>query len=110
MLCDTTMQGKLSAMMRAEQDGDDVLVWIKAVPGASRNEIAGTIGDRLKVRVSVPAQAGRANEAVCAVVARALGVKAKGVILESGHANPQKIVRVRGATLDDVKAAMAIQR
>ena len=51
---DTTIQWKRSAMMRAEQDGDDVLVWIKVVPGASRDEIAGSIGDRLKVRVSVP--------------------------------------------------------
>ena len=93
-------------MMRAERDGDDVLIWIKAVPGASRDEIAGTVGDRLKVRVSVPAQGGRANAAVCALLARALGAKPRNVTLESGHASPQKIIRVCGATLDDVKARL----
>ncbi len=94
-------------MMRAEQDGDDVLVWIKAVPGASRDEIAGTIGDRLKVRVSVPAQAGRANQAICILLARAMGVKSRNVSVESGHASSQKTVRIRGASLDDVQASLA---
>ena len=35
--------------LRMEQDGDDVRLWIKAVPGASRDQIAGLVGDRLKV-------------------------------------------------------------
>ena len=95
-------------MIRAEQDGDDVLVWIKAVPGASRDQIAGAVGDRLKVRVSTPAQAGRANDAICALLARALGVKRKSVTLESGHANPQKVIRLRATSLDDVKTALTL--
>ncbi len=42
--------------LRIEQSGEDVLIWIKAVPGASRNEIAGVVGDRLKLRISAPAE------------------------------------------------------
>ena len=93
-------------MVRIEHDGDDVLIRVKAVPGSSRDEIAGAVGDRLKVRVSVPAQAGKANDAICALLARALGVRARNVTVESGHTSRQKTIRMRGVSLDDVKAAV----
>ncbi len=81
-------------MLRIEQHGDDVLIWVKAVPGASRDEIAGVVGDRLKVRVSTPAERGKANAAICVVLARALGVRPCHVTIDSGLTNPQKTVRV----------------
>ncbi len=79
---------------RFQADGGDVLIRVKAVPGASRDEVAGTLGDRLKVRVSAPAEGGRANTAVCAVIARALGVRQKRVSIETGRTGPEKTVRV----------------
>ena len=39
-------------------EGADLLVRVKAVPGSSRDAIAGALGDRLKVRV---AEIGRAH-------------------------------------------------
>ena len=77
-------------------DGPDVLIRVKVVPGASRDAVAGTLGDRLKVRVSAPPEGGRANKAVCAVIARALDVKPKQVSIEAGRSNPEKTVRVEG--------------
>ena len=50
--------------VRIEQHGSDVLIWIKAVPGASRNQITGIVGDRLKVRTSAPPEGGKANKAI----------------------------------------------
>ncbi len=89
-----------------EQDGQDVLIRVKAVPGASRDEIAGPVGDRLKVRVSAPAQAGRANKAICRVIADALGVKPNQVSVERGHAGPEKILRVAGCDTATVTNAL----
>src|SRR5215813_2136273 len=83
-------------------DGEDLLIAVRAVPGASRDEIAGTIGDRLKVRVAAPPQDGRANKAVCTLIARALGIRAAAVTIDRGHGARDKTVRVRG-----VKAAQA---
>lgn len=77
-----------------------MLLWVKAVPGASRNQIAGLLGDRLKVRVSAPPEGGKANKAICKLLARALGVKANQVSIESGAASPEKILRVTGVTTD----------
>lgn len=79
---------------RFQADGGDVLIRVKAVPGASRDGVAGTLGDRVKVRVSAPPEGGRANSAVCAVIARALGVRQKQVSIETGRTGPEKTVRV----------------
>jgi uncharacterized protein (TIGR00251 family) len=84
------------------RDGDDVLIRIKVVPGASGNEIAGVLGDRLKIRVSAPAEGGRANEAVCAVIAAALGVKPRQVLVESGQTSPEKVLRISGVDVEMV--------
>ena len=93
-------------MVRVEQDGNDVLIWIKAVPGASRDEIAGAVGDRLKVRVTAAAQRGKANKAICALLARVLGVKSRTVTLESGHGSAEKVIRVHGNTVGDLEASL----
>ncbi len=67
---------------------------LKVVPGARRSEIVGALGDRLKVRVSQPAESGRANEAVVELLSRWLG--SRDVAIVSGHSRPEKTVRVRG--------------
>ena len=77
-------------------DGADVLVRVKAVPGASRDAIAGVLGDRLKVRVAAPPEGGKANAAIAALLASACGVGVRLVTIESGPSQPQKCFRVRG--------------
>jgi len=76
--------------------GEVAILRVKAIPGARREGIAGRLGDRLKVRVSAPAQSGRANAALCALVARELGVRASAVSVLSGHASPLKTLRLTG--------------
>lgn len=65
---------------------------VKAVPGAKREEIVGPLGDRLKVRVSQPPEGGRANRAIEALLASALGVKPSGVNVVSGETRAEKTV------------------
>lgn len=88
--------------LHIEQSGDDVLIWIKAVPGASRDEIAGVVGDRLKIRISAPPQGGNANKAICKLLANSLGVKPNQLSIEHGGTSPAKIVRINRATVGDV--------
>jgi uncharacterized protein (TIGR00251 family) len=85
-----------------EPDGADVLIRVKAVPGASRDEIAGTVGGRLKVRVSAPPEGGRANTAVCRVIADSLGVRPRQVSIESGRTSAHKTIRVADCGVADV--------
>ncbi len=78
----------------ATDDGPGAcLVRIKAVPGARRDEIVGRLGDRLKVRVSAPPEGGKANAAICSLLASALGLKARDVEITSGRTSPEKTAR-----------------
>lgn len=67
---------------------------IKVVPGASRSEIVGPLGDRLKVRVAAPAEGGKANRAVIELLRKRLGVS--NVEIVAGATAREKIVRVSG--------------
>ena len=92
--------------LRIEQGGEDVLIWVKAVPGASRNEIAGVVGDRLKIRISAAPEGGKANKAICKLLASSLGVKANQISIERGETCLAKIVRISGAVLGDVMSEL----
>jgi uncharacterized protein (TIGR00251 family) len=82
-------------------DGVIVDVWV--VPGASRSGVGGLHGGALRVRVTAPPQGGRANEAVAALVATALGGRRGSVV--SGSTSRRKRVLVEGVT-----AAAAAER
>ena len=92
--------------VRIEPDGAAVRLWIKAVPGASRDQIAGPLGDRLKARVAAAPEDGKANAAICTMIAKALGIRSGQVTIESGHANPEKIVRIEGTSLQHARAVL----
>lgn len=69
---------------------------VKVVPGASRSELAGVLGNRLKVRVAAPAEGGKANRAVEKLLKEWLG--AAEVEIVAGHRTAAKTVRVRGVS------------
>ena len=79
--------------------GDGVLLRIKVVPGASRTGLAGLLGGRLKVRVAAPPEGGRANAAVCELIADLFGIPRQNVVVQAGHMQPQKSVALIGVSL-----------
>ena len=74
-----------------------LLLKIRAAPGASRDRVLGLHGDALRVAVSAPPERGKANAAIVEVVARALGLKVRNVVLESGQTAKEKLLRIEGA-------------
>lgn len=92
----------------ARDDGKGgVLIAVKAVPGAKRDEIVGLLGERLKVRVSAPPEGGKANKAICALLARELGVRKGDVEVVSGAGQAEKTVRIRSMNAATVRAMWA---
>ncbi len=69
---------------------------IKVVPKSSRNAVVGWVGEALKVCVTAPPDKGKANAAVEAVLAEALGVRTDRVRVVAGLASPRKIVEIEG--------------
>ena len=90
------MLGSRSSKVRARLS-------VKVVPGASRDEIVGWMGDTLKVRVVAAPERGRANAAVEAVIAGALGVSQDSVRVVSGHTVPRKIIEIAGLNGADIE-------
>ncbi len=86
---------------------DATRITVKCVPNASRDEIAGWLGDDLKVRVRQPPEKGRANKAVCRLVASHLGLSTDAVTLLAGLHAPRKTLEIRGLATEDVKALLA---
>lgn len=77
---------------------------LKVVPGARRSEIAGWLGERLKVRVAAPPEGGRANDAVRELLAGVLGVRTRDIDIVAGHTSPEKTVEVRGVDAERLRA------
>jgi uncharacterized protein YggU (UPF0235/DUF167 family) len=67
---------------------------VKVVPGSSQSCIAGWLGDTLKVRVTAPPEQGKANAAVEALIADALGLPRGSVRVVAGTTSPRKVVEV----------------
>jgi uncharacterized protein (TIGR00251 family) len=77
-------------------EGEVLRIRVKAVAGSRQSGIAGLLGDRLKVRVSAPPEAGRANNAVRRLLASSFGVAGRDVLLVSGAGFRDKVLDIRG--------------
>lgn len=73
---------------------------VKVVPGASRTEIVGRLGEALKVRVAAPPEGGQANREVVALLAARVGLPLAAVSVVSGLTSASKVVAFQG--LDEV--------
>jgi uncharacterized protein (TIGR00251 family) len=78
-------------------------VRVKVVPGSARDVIVGPHGDRIRVKVAAPPEAGRANRALLALLARALGLPPARLAVTSGAASPEKTVTVAGLAAAEVR-------
>ncbi len=76
---------------------------IKAIPNAPRSQVVGWLGDALKVKVHAPPVEGRANEVLCEFLAETLGLPRRAVTVLRGDTSRQKLLRIDGLTLTDIK-------
>lgn len=68
---------------------------VRLQPRASRDEITGIRDDGVLIaRVSAPPVDGRANDALCKLIARAAGVAPSRVSVVRGARSREKVVRV----------------
>jgi uncharacterized protein len=80
---------------------------VKAVPNAPRDAVVGWMGEALKVKIRAPALDGRANEALCELLARELGLPRGAVALALGAKSRFKMLEINGLTMTEVRAKLA---
>jgi uncharacterized protein len=80
---------------------------IKAIPNAPRNEVVGWLGEALKIKIHAPPVEGRANDALCEFLAAELGLPRRAVTVLRGDTSRQKVVRIAGLTLPELRLRLA---
>lgn len=75
-------------------------------PGASRTEVAGLHGDRLKLRIAAPPVDGKANDALIGWLAERCGIPQSRVRVVRGVSSRRKSVEIEGVTVEAVRGAL----
>ena len=73
----------------------DLILHLYVQPRASKDEIIGPHGDRLRVRITAPPVDGRANAHLLRLLAKAFGVTRGQIILLSGERARDKRLCIR---------------
>lgn len=92
-------------MITIEPHAEGCVLPIRASPGARRNGVTGVHNGMLKVSVTQAPEKGKANKALAAVLAKALGLRKSQVELLSGETSQEKRFLIR-----DVDAARLRQK
>ena len=86
----------------------DTQISVRVQPRARRDEIVGVRRGMLLVRVSAPPLEGRANLAVCRLIARRVGVPRSRVTVVRGERGRDKRLRVKGVDRARLDAALGL--
>jgi uncharacterized protein YggU (UPF0235/DUF167 family) len=81
---------------------------VRLQPRARRTELAGERDGVLLARVSAPPVDGRANTALCRLIAKTAGVAPSRVSVIRGQAARDKVVRVEGMEAAALRAALGL--
>ncbi|HET9436488.1 MAG TPA: DUF167 domain-containing protein [Candidatus Limnocylindrales bacterium] len=83
---------------------DDVRFAVRLTPRAGSDHVDGVVDGVLKARVTAPAVAGAANQALVRLIADELGIARRDVRLVAGAAGRQKLIVVDGVDPEAVVA------
>jgi uncharacterized protein (TIGR00251 family) len=86
-----------------------VTLRVRVQPRASRNEIVGERDGALVVRLTAPPAEGRANKALCRLIARHLGIAPSRVTLLRGQKARDKVVRIEGLDNAEITAQLGLK-
>ena len=83
-------------------------VTVRLQPRARRDEVVGERGGAIVIRVTAPPVDGRANEALCRLIAKAAGVAPSSVQIVRGHSSRDKVVRVADVDEAALRGALGV--
>lgn len=89
----------------SSRDGVRIPVYVQ--PGASRNRLCGDHDGRLKVAVTARPEKGKANDALCRLLASELGISRTRVHVVSGLTARRKEVFIERVGADALEAIIA---
>jgi uncharacterized protein (TIGR00251 family) len=88
----------------------DAQIMVRLRARAGRDELAGFRDGRLIARVAAPPVDGRANRALCRLIARRVGVAPSRVSIVRGQRSRDKLIRVEGVDQAELRRAVTRER
>lgn len=85
-----------------------VLLPVRAVPRAAKNEIQGVHGDALKVRLQAPPVEGKANQALIRFLSDALDIPRSQLSIASGETGRNKAVLITGLSKTELLKRLSL--
>ena len=82
------------------------LLEIKVVPGSSKTQVVGWLGDCLKIKVAAPPEKGKANHAVIKLLSERLQVNQESIVITRGSTSQQKTLRISGITAQQLSRVL----
>jgi len=95
------LKGAEQLDIRDEAGG--AVIAVKAVAGASRDRVVAVLAGALKIATAAAPEKGKANKAIAATLAAALGVDKRDVEIVSGPTSPRKQFRIAGLSAARVR-------
>lgn len=90
-------------MIELAQVGGGTTFKVKVHAAAVRTRVVGEYAGALKVSVAAPPEKGKANRALCDLLAQAFGVTRGQVEVIAGESSREKVVRINGLIVTEVK-------
>jgi hypothetical protein len=87
---------------------DSCKIRVRLLPRARADEIVGMRGGALAVRVAAVPVDGRANAALCQLLARRLSVGSRAVTVTHGLSSRDKLVQIDGLTARQVRDVLGL--
>jgi hypothetical protein len=87
-----------------QETKEGVVLKVKIQPRASRNEVAGPLGDALKIRLQAPPVDGKANKALLRFLAKTLGLSTRQIRLVHGETHREKRLLIIGSSAKDIRS------
>jgi len=83
-------------------------ITVRLHPRSRANEIVGERAGALLVRVTAPPLEGRANDALCRLLAKRVHVGVRSVSVVRGAGSREKLVRVEGIDREALREALGL--
>ena len=95
-------------MVKREEIADAAAFTVKVHPRARKNAMTRQAGGGLKLSITAPPSAGKANDACVQFLAQVLRVPRSSVTIASGQSSRNKRIRVSGLSAAELKARLQI--
>jgi uncharacterized protein (TIGR00251 family) len=79
------------------------MVCFHIVPNAKANQVIGSHGAAIKIKLRAPAVEGKANAALRRFLAEELKIPERNVVLERGQKSRDKLIRICGLSDEDAR-------